>query len=92
MLQVEGKTFHKFLELKSYKTQTFKNTCPIEYGPAYRNGNECIIKKSGRFYYDELYLTEDEFVKNFGNPFAQVDFQRRRVFILQPPAAAAGLE
>lgn len=81
MLQVEGKTFHKFIELKSYKTQTFKNSCPIEYGPAYRNGNECIIKKSGRFYYDELFLSEEEFVKNFGNPFAQVDFSRQRVFI-----------
>ena len=31
--------------------------------------------------YDEQYLSEDEFVKNFGNPMAQVDLQRRRVFI-----------
>ena len=82
MLQVEGKTFHKFVELKSYRTQTFKNTCPIDYGPIYRNGNnECIIKKTGRFYFDELFLSEEDFVKNFGNPWAQVDFTRQRVFI-----------
>ena len=82
MLQVEGKTFHKFVELKSYRTQTFKNTCPIEYGPVYRNGNnECIIKKTGRFYYDELFLSEEDYVKNFGNIWAQVDFTRQRVFI-----------
>ena len=81
MLQVEGKTFHKFVELKSYRTQTFKDSCPFETTPTYPIEKDCLIKKTGRFYYDELYLSEDEFVKNFGNPLAQVDFQRRRVFI-----------
>ena len=30
MLQVEGKTFHKFLEIKSFNTRVFKNYCPVE--------------------------------------------------------------
>ena len=63
MLQVEGKTFHKFVELKSYRTQTFKDSCPFETTPTYPVEKDCLIKKTGRFYYDELYLTEDEFVK-----------------------------
>jgi hypothetical protein len=37
--------------------------------------------KNGNFFYDETYLSEDEFVKNFGNKFAQVFFTRQRVFI-----------
>ena len=80
MLQVEGKTFHKFVELKSYKTQTFKNTCSV-FNPSNPSLENYITKKTGRFYFDELHLSEEEFVKNFGNIWAQVDFSRRRVFI-----------
>jgi hypothetical protein len=81
MLEVEGKTFHKFVELKFYRTQTYKNICPIKGQPRFGENLNFIDKKTGRFFFDELFLTEDEFVKNFGNPFAQVDFERRRVFI-----------
>lgn len=80
MLQVEGKTFHKFVELKSYKTQTFKNTCSV-FNPSNPALENYITKKTGRFYFDELHLSEDEFVKNFGNIWAQVEFTRQRVFI-----------
>ena len=78
MLQVEGKTFHKFVELKSYKTQTFKDHCNLKNKHSY---NDCMNTKNGNFFYDETHLSEDEFVKNFGNKFAQVHFTRQRVFI-----------
>ena len=78
MLQVEGKTFHKFVELKSYKTQTFKDHCNLKNKYSY---NDCMNTKNGNFFYDETHLSEDEFVKNFGNKFAQVHFTRQRVFI-----------
>jgi len=81
MLQVEGKIFHKFIELKSYRTQTFKNDCPSEITEFLTFNPNYLQKKSGRFYYDELYLSEDEFQKNYGNIFAELDFNRRRVFI-----------
>ncbi|NBU82536.1 MAG: hypothetical protein EBS55_12885, partial [Flavobacteriaceae bacterium] len=42
---------------------------------------DCMNTKNGNFFYDETYLSEDEFVKNFGNKFAQVHFTRQRVFI-----------
>lgn len=80
MLQVEGKTFHKFVELKSYKTQTFKNHCNLKDKPYY-SYKDCMNTKNGNFFYDETHLSEDEFVKNFGNKFAQVHFTRQRVFI-----------
>ena len=81
MLQVEGKTFHKFVELKSYRTQTFKNDCPKEITNFFSFNPDYLQNKLGRFYYDELYLSEDEFVKNFGNILSEVEFTRRRVFI-----------
>jgi len=80
MLQVEGKTFHKFVELKSYKTQTFKDYCNLNDKPYY-SYKDCMNTKNGNFFYNETYLSEDEFVKNFGNKFAQVHFTRQRVFI-----------
>lgn len=80
MLQVEGKTFHKFVELKSYKTQTFKDHCNLNDKPYY-SYKDCMNTKNGNFFYDETHLSEDEFVKNFGNKFAQVHFTRQRVFI-----------
>lgn len=81
MLQVEGKTFHKFVELKSYRAQTFKNDCPKDITDFFTFNPNFLENKLGRFYYDELYLSEDEFVKNFGNILSDVEFTRRRVFI-----------
>ena len=49
MLQVEGKTFHKFVELKSYRTQTFKNDCPKEITSFFNFNPDYLQNKLGRF-------------------------------------------
>jgi hypothetical protein len=38
-------------------------------------------KKKDRFYSDTQFYTEEDFVKHFGNPFADVHFDRKRLFI-----------
>lgn len=79
MLQVEGKTFRKLVEKKEYRTQLYFDHCPIKEQRALSN---VWMKKNGdKFYPEDIFLDEDNYVKNYGNRFADVDFLRRRVFI-----------
>jgi len=86
MLEVEGKTFHKLVEKKSYRTQLYHNFCDIYQKDTNRLGyknliNLFITKNGDRFFSDTQCFTEEDFVKNFGNPCATVNFNRQRLFI-----------
>ena len=81
MLEVEGKTFHKFVEIKNYRTSLYLNYCDINQKHKYILGLWVETKKKDRFYSDTQFYTEDDFVKHFGNPFADVHFDRKRLFI-----------
>lgn len=78
MLEVEGKIFRKLVEKKEYRTDVFSDHCPL---------NETRIlqvwqKKNGeKFYNKDLFLDEDNFLKNYANTLSSVNFARRRVFI-----------
>ena len=78
MLQVEGKTFHKFLEIKSYNTRVFKNYCPVE--PVEKVDNY-ITKKELKYFDDYQSFDEVDYEKNYGNLMADLSFQRRRIFV-----------
>ena len=78
MLEVEGKTFRKFVEKKEYRTDVYSNSCPLSESRI----TQVWIKKTGeKFYSDGLFLDEENYVTNYGNKLASVDFARRRVFI-----------
>jgi hypothetical protein len=81
MLEVEGKTFHKFVEIKNYRTSLYLNYCDINQKDRHVLGLYVETKKKGRFFSDSQFYTEDGFVKHFGNPFASVHFDRQRLFI-----------
>ena len=97
MLEVEGKTFHKFLEIKEYKTNTYKNFCPINknnthdiifdlFSDESQNNNlitNYIIsgKNNQRYYSDNFSLDEIDYQNNYGNVLAQVSLNRQRLFI-----------
>ena len=78
MLQVEGKTFHKFLEIKSYNTRVFKNYCPVE--PVEKVDNY-VTKKELKYFDDYQSFDEVDYEKNYGNLMADLSFQRRRIFV-----------
>lgn len=78
MLEVEGKTFRKLVEKKEYRTDVYSNSCPLSESRV----TQVWRKKTGESYYsEELFLDEDNYVANYGNTLASVDFTRRRVFI-----------
>ncbi len=78
MLEVEGKTFRKLVEKKEYRTDIYSNSCPLSESRI----TQVWIKKTGeKFYSEELFLDEDNYVTHYGNQLASVDFARRRVFI-----------
>jgi hypothetical protein len=86
MLEVEGKVFHKLVEKKSYRTQLYHNFCDIYQKDTnslgYKNLINLYVTKNGdRFFSDTQCFTEEDFVKNFGNPCATVNFNRQRLFI-----------
>jgi hypothetical protein len=81
MLEVEGKTFHKFVEIKNYRTSLYLNYCDINQKNRNVLGLYVITKKKDQFYSDAQFHTEEDFVKHFGNPFASVHFDRQRLFI-----------
>ena len=81
MLEVEGKTFHKFVEIKNYRTSLYLNYCDINQKDRHILGLYVETKNKGRFFSDVQIYTEDAFVEHFGNPFASVHFDRQRLFI-----------
>ena len=81
MLQVEGKTFHKFVEIKNYRTSLYLNYCDINQKDRNILGLYVETKQKDKFFSDSQFYTEDDFVKHFGNPFASVHFNRQRLFI-----------
>ena len=81
MLEVEGKTFHKFAEIKNYRTSLYLNYCDINQKDRHILGLYVETKQKGKFFSDSQFYTEDAFVKHFGNPFASVHFDRKRLFI-----------
>ena len=81
MLEVEGKTFHKFVEIKNYRTSLYLNYCDINQKNRNVLGLYVITKKKDMFFSDVQIYTEDAFVEHFGNPFASVHFDRERLFI-----------
>ena len=81
MLEVEGKTFHKFVEIKNYRTSLYLNYCDINQKDRHILGLYVETKHKGKFFSDSQFYTEDDFVKHFGNPFAAVHFDRKRLFI-----------
>jgi hypothetical protein len=81
MLVVEGKTFHKFVEIKNYRTSLYLNYCDINQKNRNVLGLYVITKKKDMFFSDAQFHTEEDFVKHFGNPFADVHFDRKRLFI-----------
>lgn len=81
MLEVEGKTFHKFVEIKNYRTSLYLNYCDINQKDRHILGLYVETKQKDKFFSDAQFYTEDAFVKHFGNPFASVHFDRVRLFI-----------
>ena len=81
MLEVEGKTFHKFVEIKNYRTSLYFNYCDINQKDRHILGLYVETKNKGKFFSDAQFHTEGDFVKHFGNPFASVHFDRQRLFI-----------
>ena len=81
MLEVEGKTFHKFVEIKNYRTSLYLNYCDINQKDRHILGLYVETKKKDKFFSDVQFYTEDAFVEYFGNPFASVHFDRQRLFI-----------
>ena len=81
MLEVEGKTFHKFVEIKNYRTSLYLNYCDINQKDRHILGLYVETKKKDKFFSDTQFYTEEDFVKHFGNPFADVHFDRKRLFI-----------
>ena len=81
MLEVEGKTFHKFVEIKNYRTSLYLNYCDINQKDRNILGLYVETKQKDKFFSDVQFYTEDDFVKHFGNPLASVHFNRQRLFI-----------
>ena len=81
MLEVEGKTFHKFVEIKNYRTSLYLNYCDINQKDRNILGLYVETKQKDKFFSDAQFYTEDDFVKHFGNPLASVHFNRQRLFI-----------
>ena len=81
MLEVEGKTFHKFIEKKNYRVELYKNFCDIDSKNNNSYASVHITKNKENFYTDTQLFSEDDFVKHYGNPCASVFRIRYRFFI-----------
>jgi hypothetical protein len=81
MLEVEGKTFHKFIEKKNYRVELYKNFCDIDSKNNNSYASVHITKNKEKFYTDTQLFSEDDFVKHYGNPCASVFRIRYRFFI-----------
>ena len=81
MLEVEGKTFHKFIEKKNYRVELYKNFCDIDSKHNNSYGSVHITKNKEKFYTDTQLFSEDDFVNHYGNPCASVYRIRYRFFI-----------
>jgi len=82
MLQVEGKTFHKFVEIKTFNTRVFKNYCPIEPIDNFDNFFDNFITKKNLKYFDDYQsFDEADYEKNYGNLMAELHFQRKRIYV-----------
>jgi len=81
MLEVEGKTFHKFIEKKNYRVELYKNFCDIDSKHNNSYGSVHFTKNKEKFYTDTQLFSEDDFVKHYGNPCASVFRIRYRFFI-----------
>ena len=81
MLQVEGKTFHKFIEKKNYRVELYKNFCDIDSKHNNSYASVHITKNKEKFYTDAQLFSEDDFVNHYGNPCASVFRIRYRFFI-----------
>ena len=78
MLEVEGKTFRKLVEKREYRTEVYSDFCPLNENRM----TQTWIKKTGeKFFHQDLFFSEDDYVTHYGNQLASVDFTRRRVFI-----------
>ncbi len=81
MLEVEGKTFHKFIEKKNYRVELYKNFCDIDLKNNNSYASVHITKNKEKFYTDTQLFSEDDFVNHYGNPCASVYRIRYRFFI-----------
>ena len=81
MLEVEGKTFHKFIEKKNYRVELYKNFCDIDSKHNNSYASVHITKNKEKFYTDAQLFSEDDFVNHYGNPCASVFRIRYRFFI-----------
>jgi len=81
MLEVEGKTFHKFIEKKNYRVELYKNFCDIDSKNNNSYASVHITKNKEKFYTDTQLFSEDDFVNHYGNPCASVFRIRYRFFI-----------
>jgi hypothetical protein len=81
MLEVEGKTFHKFIEKKNYRVELYKNFCDIDSKHNNSYASVHFTKNKEKFYTDTQLFSEDDFVKHYGNPCASVFRIRYRFFI-----------
>ena len=81
MLEVEGKTFHKFIEKKNYRVELYKNFCDINSKHNNSYASVHITKNKEKFYTDTQLFSEDDFVNHYGNPCASVFRIRYRFFI-----------
>lgn len=81
MLEVEGKTFHKFIEKKNYRVELYKNFCDIDSKHNNSYASVHITKNKEKFYTDTQLFSEDDFVNHYGNPCASVFRIRYRFFI-----------
>ena len=69
MLEVEGKTFHKLVEKKDYRTELYHNFCDIyekDKNIKYKNllSSYVITKNKDKFFSDTQFFTEEDFVKH----------------------------
>ena len=62
MLEVEGKTFHKFVEIKNYRTSTYLNYCDMNQKDRNILGLYVETKNKDKFFSDAQFYTEDDFV------------------------------
>ena len=81
MLEVEGKTFHKFIEKKNYRVDLYHNFCKIDDSNRHDLGLYHTGKHKERYFNDTQLFSEDDFVKHFGNPCASVSLLRYRFFV-----------
>jgi hypothetical protein len=88
MEQVGDKILSKLVEVKSHRTKSFKNSCPINDGIIYaepfdifRDYEAPTTTDNVKYYESHTSLNEDDYIKNYSNTDTEVRFDRRRIFI-----------